>query len=59
MARVGKALIALPSLMRKHVFYYVYFFFGKVSKLMRANILGNKKLPSLIENIVSNFVEDW
>jgi hypothetical protein len=34
------------------------FFFGKVGKLVQANILGSKKLPLLIENIVSTFVED-
>jgi hypothetical protein len=34
------------------------FFFGKVGKLVQADILGSKKLPLLIENIVSTFVED-
>jgi hypothetical protein len=29
------------------------FFFGKVEKSVQADILGSKKLPLLIENIVS------
>jgi hypothetical protein len=58
MARVGEALISLPSLMKELVLYFVYLFFGRVGKLVQANILGSKKLLSLIENIMSTFVED-
>ncbi len=56
MVGVGEALVSFPSLMKEHVFYYVYLLSGRVSKSVWADILGNKKLPSLIENIVSTFV---
>jgi len=41
------------------MFYYVYFFFsGRVRKSVQVDILGSKKLPSIIENVVSTFVKD-
>ncbi len=58
MAGTGEVLVFLLSLMKEHVFYYVYLFFGRVGKLVQVDILGSKKLPSIIENIVSIFVED-
>jgi hypothetical protein len=45
----------LSKLMKELVFYYVYLFIGRVKKSMQANILGNKKLSSFIENIVLTF----
>jgi hypothetical protein len=41
--------------MKELVLYYVYLFIGRVKKSMQANILGNKKLSSFIENIVLTF----
>jgi hypothetical protein len=58
MARVGKALVSFLNLMKEHVLYYVYFFFGRARKSMQVDILGSKRLPLLIENIMSTFVED-
>jgi hypothetical protein len=58
MARTREALVSLPSFMRKLILYYVYFFIKRVKKLVPTDILGNRKLPSLIENVVSTFVED-
>jgi hypothetical protein len=58
MVGVGEVLVSLPSFMKEHALYYVFFFFGKVGKSVQADILGSKKLPLLIENIVSIFFED-
>ncbi len=58
MARTREVLVSLPSLTRKLIFYYVYFFIKRVEKLVPTDILGNRKLPSLIENVVSTFAED-
>jgi hypothetical protein len=44
--------------MRELVLYYVYLFIEKVGKSMQVDIMGSKKLLSLIENIVSMFLED-
>jgi hypothetical protein len=58
MVGVGEVLVSLPSLMKEPVLYYVYLFFERVRKLVQVDILGSKKLPLIIENIVSTFVED-
>jgi hypothetical protein len=58
MARIGEALVSLPSFMRELILYYVYFFIKRVEKLVSVDILGSKKLPSFIENVMSTFVED-
>ncbi len=58
MARVGEVLVSFPSLMKEPMFYYVYLFFGRVGKLIQANILGSKKLLLIIENVVSTFAKD-
>ncbi len=59
MVGVGKVLVFLLSLMKEHVLYYVYLFFERVEKLVQAYILGSKKLPSIVENLVSTFAKDW
>jgi hypothetical protein len=58
MAGTREVLVSLLSLMKELVLYYVYLFFGRVRKLVQVDILGSKKLPSIIENVVSTFVED-
>jgi hypothetical protein len=45
--------------MREPILYYVYIFVKKVGKSMQVDIMGNKKLPLLIENIMSNFTRDF
>ncbi len=40
------------------MFYYVYLFFRRVGKLVQADILGSKKFPLIIENVVSTFAKD-
>jgi hypothetical protein len=44
--------------MRELVFYHVYLFIKKVGNSMQVDIMGSKKLPSLIENIVSMISEE-
>jgi hypothetical protein len=58
MVGTGKVLVFLLSLMKEHVLYYVYLFFRRVEKLVQAYILGSKKLPSIVENLVSTFAKD-
>ncbi len=58
MVGARKVLVFSPSLMKKPVLYYVYFFFERVEKLVQADILGTKKLPWIIENVVSTFAKD-
>ncbi len=58
MARIRKVLVSFPSFMKELILYYVYFFIKSVEKLVSIDILGSRKLPSLIENVVSTFVED-
>jgi hypothetical protein len=59
MARIGKGPVSIPSLMKELMLYYAYLFFGRVRKSVQANILGSKKLMSIIANVMSTFVEDW
>jgi hypothetical protein len=58
MAGVGEVPVSFPSPMKDPILYYVYLFFGRVGKLVQVNILGSKKLPLIIENVVSTFAED-
>jgi hypothetical protein len=48
----------LSSFMKEPVFYYLYLFIKRVRKLVHANILGSKKLPSFIENIMLTLSKD-
>jgi hypothetical protein len=58
MAGAGEVPVSFPSRMKEPMLYYVYFFFKRVKELVQVDILGSKKLPWIIENIVSTFVED-
>jgi hypothetical protein len=42
------------SVMKEPTFFYVYLFMGRIGKSTQPNSLGNKKLPSFIENIISS-----
>lgn len=58
MVGTRKVLISFLSLMREPMLYYVYLFFKKVGKFMQVDIMGSKKFPLHIENVLSTFVED-
>jgi hypothetical protein len=57
-ARAREVPVSFPSLMGELMLYYVYLFLGRVKKSVQVYILGSKKLPSIIENVVSTFVKD-
>jgi hypothetical protein len=44
--------------MKELVIYYIYLFIIRFKKFVQVDIMGSKKLPSLIENIVSMFIKD-
>jgi hypothetical protein len=47
------------NIMKEPIFFYVYLFMGKISKFMQFEFLGNKKLPSIIENKISFFPKGY
>jgi hypothetical protein len=53
-----ESLDSNASVMKGLTFFYVYLFIGRKGKSMQPNFLGNKKLPSLIENVISFFLDN-
>jgi hypothetical protein len=58
MATGVKSLGSNVGIMKEPILFYVYLFIGRIGKCMQSNYLGNKKLPSLIENVISSFLDN-
>lgn len=54
-----ESLGSMANIMKEHVLFYTHMFMGRMGKFAHFNFLGNKNMPSLVDNIVCFFLKDY
>jgi len=52
-----ESLGSMANIMKELILFYTYMFMGRMKKFAHLNFLGNKNMPSLIDNVVCSFPE--
>lgn len=59
MVVVVESLGSMANVMKEPILFYAYLFLGRMGKFAQFNFLGNKNMPSLIDNVVCSFPKDY
>lgn len=54
-----ESLGSMANVMKELILFYMYMFMGRMGKFAELNFLGNKNMPSLIDNVVCFFLKDY
>jgi hypothetical protein len=54
-----ESLGSMVNVMKEPILFCMYLFMGRMGKFTQLNFLGNKNMPSLIDNVVCSFPEDY
>jgi hypothetical protein len=54
-----ESLGSMANVMKELILFYMYMFMGRMGKFAELNFLGNKNMPSFIDNVVCSFPQDY